>query len=177
MTYQDSAREIWLPVKGYEGLYEISNRGRFKSLARKYHPAEQILKLATLPRGYKTVCLCKDSLRRTKLVSRLVATSFIPNPDGLPEVNHKDGDKTNNFDWNLEWCTAQENIIHAFKTGLQISLKGEDHNMAKLKEYEVLEIRRLYEEGCISQRELGKRYHVHRFTIWDILKRKTWRHI
>lgn len=106
--------EEWRPVKGYEGLYEVSNMGRIKSL---HYGEERVLKEVDDSHGYKFVNLSKQA-RKTKLVHRLVAEAFIPNPMNLPVVNHLDGDKHNNCISNLEWCTSKENTNHAIKSGL-----------------------------------------------------------
>lgn len=78
-------------------------------------------KLVLRPRkdGYVYVCLCKDNKKYNRSLHRLVAEHFIPNPDNLPQVNHKDGDKSNCHDWNLEWCTGSDNMVHAHKNGLR----------------------------------------------------------
>lgn len=103
-------KEYWKPVVGYEGLYEVSNWGRVKSLPRngtvKY---ARILKFHTNRQGYLQVGLCKNNKLKIFLVHRLVAEAFLPNPDNLPEVNHKDENKTNNSVDNLEWCDAKYN--------------------------------------------------------------------
>ena len=93
------------------------------------------------------------------------------------EVNHIDGDKTNNLYTNLEWVTSQENQIHAVQSGAQIIHKGEKNGKAKLKEYQVLEIREKYKLGTFYHRELAEMYNVSRETIGDIVNRKSWKHI
>ena len=103
--------EEWREVKGYEGLYEVSNLGRVKSLMDCNGQARTlVLKVQKHRCGYQLVFLCKDGKMKGFVVHRLVATTFIPNPDGLPCVNHIDEDKTNNRADNLEWCTAKYNI-------------------------------------------------------------------
>ena len=99
--------EIWCPIKGYEGLYEVSYQGRVKSLK---FGKERILKPLRHTSGYLQVNLCKNGEVKHCLVHRLVAQTFIPNPDNLPEVNHKDENKTNNKVSNLEFCDAKYNI-------------------------------------------------------------------
>ena len=99
--------EIWKPVRNYEGLYEVSNMGRVKSLNYKRTGKEKILK--PYGNGYLQVQLWKDGNREQPLVHVLVATAFLENTDNLPEVNHKDEDKTNNCVENLEYCSKLYN--------------------------------------------------------------------
>lgn len=98
-------REIFKDVVGYEGLYQVSNLGRVRS---SY--SGKILRSATKKRGYQYVNLYKDKISKMHQVHRLVAMTFIPNPNNLPIVNHKDEDPTNNNVENLEWCTHTYNI-------------------------------------------------------------------
>ena len=97
--------EEWRAVPGYEGLYEVSNTGMVRSLRHN-----KIMSPNTNRYGYKYINLCKDGIIKTKTIHRLVAQVFIPNPDNLPEVNHKDEDKTNNSVDNLEWCVHIYNM-------------------------------------------------------------------
>ena len=99
--------EIWCPIKGYEGLYDVSDQGRVRSLK---FGKERILKQLRTPKGYLLVGLRKNRERKMCKVHRLVAQAFIPNPDNLPEVNHKDEDKENNSVQNLEWCDRKYNV-------------------------------------------------------------------
>lgn len=109
-------KEIWRPVPGYEGIYEVSSLGRIKSLARKTNNQTGKKDLIMSPgwignkKGYLFVWLCKDGKRTRYSVHRLVATVFIPNPLNLPFVNHKDCNPQNNRVENLEWCDAKYNI-------------------------------------------------------------------
>ena len=102
-------KEYWKPVLGYEGLYEVSNWGRVKSMNYNHSGKEKILKPCTYNHGYLYVNLCKNGKVKKFLVHRLVAEAFIPNPNNLPQVNHKDECKTNNNVENLEWCSAKHN--------------------------------------------------------------------
>lgn len=110
--------EIWKPVKGYEGLYEVSNKGRVKSLKRysvrfghqKELVGEKLMSLHKSSEGYIIVHLSKDGERKSKSVHRLVAQAFIPNPHCYPLINHKDENKANNHVENLEWCTQEYNV-------------------------------------------------------------------
>ena len=103
--------EIWKPKKDYEGLYEVSNLGRVKSLGngKSINSKEGILKPGKIKQGYLQVTLCKNRKQKRFLVHRLVAEAFLPNPENLPFINHKDEDKTNNSVDNLEYCTREYN--------------------------------------------------------------------
>lgn len=113
--------EIWRDIKGYEGLYQVSNLGNVKSLKRvvphKVNGSrtipEKILKLSSDGSGYLYVSLSKDGKKKNPKVHRLVAESFIPNPNNLPQVNHIDEDKSNNRVDNLEWITSLDNLNHS----------------------------------------------------------------
>ena len=110
--------EVWKDIPDYEGLYQVSNLGRIKSLKRKVHAGrnrirwqyERILSNnKTNGNGYKVVSLNKNSRGKNKYIHRLVAESFIPNPNNYKYINHKDENKANNKVDNLEWCTAEYN--------------------------------------------------------------------
>lgn len=102
----------WKPIPEYEDVYEVSNTGQVRSLYRRYYNEVRILKQSTNNKGYKLVCLCRKGKQKSLLVHRLVATAFIPNPDNLPCVNHKDQNKQNNNASNLEWCSYYENNVY-----------------------------------------------------------------
>lgn len=102
--------ESWKYIEGYEGLYKVSNKGRVKSLNYNKTKKEKILKPDINSNGYLLVKLCKDKTIKRFLVHRLVANAFLPNPNNLPCVNHKDENCENNNVENLEWCTHKYNI-------------------------------------------------------------------
>lgn len=122
--------EIWKDVPGYEGHYQVSNMGRIKSLERTFvrnngksdhavfRTKERILKNQTQTQGYSQIVLSKDGIRKTFRINVLVAKLFVENPLKKSYVNHIDGNKKNNQASNLEWVTAKENIVHAYKHGL-----------------------------------------------------------
>ena len=123
--------EIWLPIEGYENLYEVSNLGRVRSLehtvtnkngSKRKFPGK-ILKPRAHRNGYLKAELYKNGIRRYFLLHRLVATAFIPNPNNLPQVNHLDEDKTNNTVENLEWCTAEYNNNYGTHNERNIKLR------------------------------------------------------
>lgn len=118
-------KEIWKPIKGYEGLYEISSLGRVKSLERyvannggKYLIKERILKPTKNQYGYLYVVISKNNINKHKLIHRLVAETFISNKHSKRTINHINGIKTDNTLENLEWCTHKENIQKAWENGL-----------------------------------------------------------
>ena len=164
-------KEIWKWVKGYENIYQVSNLGNVKSFKRK---KPKLLKLCINNAGYYLVTFIKDGKQKTPAVHRLVAENFLtirPNIDIIYEVNHIDGDKLNNKVNNLEFVTRKQNIKHSFKNGLQISKKGSFQNGAKLKEYEVIEIRNKFSTGNFNKSELARQYKVSQTLIKDIINR------
>jgi hypothetical protein len=153
--------EVWKDIKGYEGLYQVSNLGRVKSLCYYGGKKEKIIKGGVNPQGYIIIGLNKNNKRTSYTEHRLVALAFLDNPNNYPVINHKNGIKTDNRVENLEWCTYQQNTIHAFETGLKFGYKGEKHGMCKLTNDQVLAIRadnRLH-------RIIAKEYNVDRSTI------------
>ena len=102
--------EIWKDIKGYEGLYQVSNFGNVMSLNYYRSGKPKLLKPGKTKNGYLLVTLYKNRKRKSYKVHRLVAEHFIPNPDNLPEINHKDENKQNNSVDNLEYCTHEDNI-------------------------------------------------------------------
>jgi hypothetical protein len=133
-------QEKWHPIKGYEGYYEIHPTGDIKSLERKipsnnrfnkmnYSVKERILKPNV--KRYAGVTLVKDGIKKYPTVHRLVAETFIPNPDNKKTINHKDGNKLNNNTSNLEWSTHSENVIHSYYTLHRKTNKGMTYNINK----------------------------------------------
>lgn len=105
--------EEWKDVKGYEGHYKVSNLGRIKSF--KYYLEGKLLKTQIDWDGYETISLTLNKKSKKYKVHRLVAQAFIPNPDNLLEINHKDKNKLNNNVKNLEWCTRKYNCLYSYE--------------------------------------------------------------
>ena len=160
----------WEAVLGYDGKYLISKRGDVYSVRNK-----KIIK-PFISNNYKQVELNLNGKATKHLVHRLVAQTYIPNPNNLPCVNHKDGNKTNNDVSNLEWCSYSENMQHASVTGL-LHTKGSDNPASKLTEDEVKYIRSVYKKGDkeYGSSALGRKFGVDHKAIWSIVNGVTWR--
>lgn len=129
---ENSITEEWRDIPGYEGYYQVSNLGRVKGLSRWINgnkrkcTDEHILKEGD-NRGYKRVVLSVNAVHKSFSVHRLVAEAFLPNPNNYSQINHIDGNKTNNLVNNLEWCNASQNNLHKFRVlGYQVSQKTRD---------------------------------------------------
>lgn len=183
LTEYFNINEFWLPIRGYESLYEVSNWGRIKSLekvilysnGRRYLYEEKILKLNP-SNGYKTISLVKDKAKLTHMVHRLVAIAFKENPLNKPFVNHEDGDRSNNYYLNLNWSTNSENQLHSYNILGNKSVMGENNGASKLKKNDVLTIRELHLTG-ISQSQLGRLFSVCQESIRKIIYKETWAHV
>lgn len=176
--------EIWKSLKNIVKNgenYEISNYGKVRSIDRidnrNHFRKSQIIIPRKDKNGYLRVNFYLNGKMKSYFVHRLVALSFIPNPESKQEINHKDGNKKNNHVDNLEWSTSKENQIHAFDNGLQVSKKGEDTCIAKLKESDVLKIREIWQEGLYTQKVIAKMFNVSQKSISNIILRKTWKHL
>ena len=129
--------EIWKAIPDYEGYYEVSNTGKIRSVTRTIiykngavhnFIGKELKQDIEKNQGYYRICLNKNGIKKTFKVHRLVALAFIPNPDNLPFVNHKDENKLNNNVDNLEWCTAEYNINYGTRTERQ-SLSTTNHQV------------------------------------------------
>lgn len=167
--------EIWKPVPGYEGKYEVSNIGNIKSAK-----TGKLLKPQNSGNGYFKVRLSRNGQVFGAWVHRLVAAAFIPNENNLPVVDHKDGNKKNNAVDNLEWCTQKENSSRAFEKGFTPKapvFHGELHPNHVLSEKQVSEIKALYATKAYSQRQLAKRYGISQKTVNMIVTNRAWKEI
>jgi hypothetical protein len=153
-------KEVWQPVVGYEGRYEVSNTGEVNG-------PRGALKPIFHPKGYVQVVLYSNGTGRRFLIHRLVAIHFIPNPNQCPQVNHKDGNKINNVVSNLEWCTASENNSHAVRL---LALHGESRYNCKLTDEQVRSIR----SDVRTQREIAAHYRIAQSGVGRIKSGKIW---
>ena len=170
--------EEWEDI-GPEGFYQISTLGRPKSVQRINHynrnVKAKILRVNLSMDGYPCVSVRSGNKSYTYKIHRLVAVAFIPNPDNKPQVNNVNGNKLDCSIGNLEWNTAQENMIHAYNNGLQVGKKGEKHGRSKLTEEQVLEIRAI---GCnLTQKEIAEIYNISISMVHFVKSRTNWAHI
>ena len=175
--------EVWKDIDGYEGLYQVSNLGRVRSLncyvprRNRWGGITQMYKngviLASTRENesrYLTVSLYKNGKRHLKYVHRLVAIAFVENPNEYQEVNHIDEDKLNNEACNLEWCDRTYNANYG---KLKNHFRGSKNPSCKLTESDVKEIRELISKG-ISDLEISEKFNVCRDTIGYIRRGQTW---
>lgn len=164
-------KEVWKDVEGYEGIYQVSNLCRVKSLKRSGPGTgtskDTIRKLRISRHGYYRVGLTKHSKTKWYLVHRLIAIAFIPNPKKHPCINHINSVRIDNSLSNLEWCTYSKNSKHSFDTN------GRKNPLRKLTDDQVDEIRMLaknYKRGM--GKELAKKYNVSSTVIYYVIKNK-----
>jgi hypothetical protein len=177
---------VWKDIPGFEGLYQASDSGMIRSLNRviirlvrstviHQRLTGRLMFRRPLANKYYTVTLAKRGKNYSDYVHRWVAKTFIPNPDGKREVNHKDGKKWNNRVSNLEWVTSAENKQHAEDLGL-IVRRGEGCSWSKLNERKVRMVLDLRDEGKPAV-VIAKVMGVSDATIRDIFRGATWRHV
>ena len=174
LSLEDLPGEIWAWISGYENFYKISTKGRIKSF---YKNKETILKQNIVGYGYLRVHLCKNKQAKDLYIHRLVAETFIPNPENLPEVDHWDGNKLNNCVENLRWVTSSENKQAAIKNG---STKiGTKNRLSKLTADDVRYIRSKYipydkEYGANA---LARKFNVSLACIQHVINRVSYRDV
>jgi hypothetical protein len=169
--------ERWLPVADTSQRYFISTMGRLLTTGWKGGNQTRIMKPALDARGYLRTMIKKDCGKTgTIKMHRLVAQAYLPNPNNLAEVNHKDGVKTNNAVENLEWMSHLQNVLHSFTIGVQ-SNKGSKNPIAKLTEDQVREIRATYVRKKGNRKIFAERYGVAEGTIKGVVLGKSWTHV
>ena len=169
LSLEDLPHEIWRDVVGYEGRYQVSNFGRVKSFKHK-HP--KIMSANEQSKGYMLLRLYKNGKSKNFGIHILVAQAFISNPEQKGEVDHRNGDKTNNCVWNLDWVTRRENAVRAYQLGLIPVQKGTQSHFAKLKADAVTYIRE--NPDGLSTKELMKKFNVSKETVRRVRIGKTY---
>lgn len=171
--------ETWKAVAGYEGLYEVSDFGRVRSLARvvmrggsPLRKPAAIKKCAMDGSGYLQARMTKGDEKKLYRVNRLVAFAFVDNPDGLPEVNHRDLNKLNNAAHNLQWSTRAENMAHAGRRGRMCGYMNPNKRV-KLTPEKVAQIRELSAAG-LTNSEIAKQFGVSNGAIWGVVSGVNW---
>lgn len=160
--------EKYIPIKGFDGFYEISNFGKVKSIIRNQTKSrnrpttkkEKILKWSYNPQGYPYITLTVNWKRKIIFIHRLIAENFIPNPNNYNVVNHLDGDKNNCNVFNLEWTTHSLNLKHAYDNGLR---------KRKINPTQKLEILQLRNQG-LTYCKIAEIYNVTHNVIYKICK-------
>lgn len=172
-------KEVWVPIFGFNGLYEISSFCRVRSFIEGTNKGSRerknpkILNPTIGGTGYYLFHCYKDGKRKTMKLHRELAKAFIPNPLNLPIINHIDGNKLNNNISNLEWCDTLHNIKHAFRIGLVKSSSGVNHFRSRFTKEQVLEIF----NSTLGQRELGRKYKVSHAVIGSIKRKQSYKSI
>lgn len=182
LFYLHDKMEEWKDISGYEGRYQVSSMGRVKSLARVSHReyqgdlpvSEKILSASNNGYGYLRLGLTKECKVTSRVVHRLVAKAFVPNPENKPEVNHINGIKTDNRAVNLEWCTKSENQAHSHKIGLRC-FKGEGAPRHKITTAQAIEIK--YNCAGLKLSEVSELYGICKAAASSIRNGKTWKDI
>ena len=157
----------------------VSSYGRILSLRYKGNYGKiSFLKPKLRKSGYHEICLIANGKTYWKLVHRLVGDAFIVNPYNKKEINHKDGVKTNNYTWNLEWCTPKENIRHLYKHGLKKNiLQGESITDSIYTEKQIREVCEFIQAGFDMDNIISKKTGVSVGMIRHIRKGRSWKHI
>jgi hypothetical protein len=169
--------KVYAGIDGFP-LYSVSNDGCVVSVQSGI---ERTLRQLRLPNGYMQVVLCHAGRRKSISVHRLVATAFVPNPNNLPHVNHRNGIKADNRDTNLEWMSQSQNVSHGYQTGLRVI--GKEH---RLRTADLGRSKRAFRPPVVRSiraeftgkrgqiTSLARKHHVHHSVISDIVRGLTY---
>lgn len=168
--------EIWRNIENFEGIYQVSNFGRVKSL---HWFGGRLINPLTNKKGYLSVILSKDGTTKHFKVHKLVAQAFLPNPDNKPIVHHRDGNRSNNCVENLEWVTHRENQQYSIQMGTKKFPLGLKFNNAKLSEDDVRYIRANFipYDQEFGNSAFAKKFNVSKSAIYDVIHYKTYRDV
>jgi hypothetical protein len=176
--------ENWKRIPGYS-LYEASDLGKIKTFNWKNKKTEAIMKPSIDGSGYLRTMLKRDSDGEihTIKVHRIIGITFIPNPNNKPQINHKNGIRTDNRVINLEWVNNSENIKDSFAKGRSSNL-GSKNPCATLTEEQVMEIRKNYvygrktaKKGDITKRQIAEKYGTSFNVIKLLIQKRSWKHL
>lgn len=178
-NYTPIEGELWRPAVGFSDRYYVSNMGRvFTTSAHGKKNNPTIMKLAQdfdARRG--RLGYMRTTLDRTHIrVHRVVAATWVPNPENKPLVNHKNGNKADNRAANLEWCTSSENQLHAYDTGLEKPMRGNENPKTKLTEAQVRRFKREWamRPRLKSRKAYAEEFGVSEAAIKDIVRGRSW---
>ena len=172
-------KEIWKDIAGYEGIYQVSSTGLIKSLDRISYKGDKINQLKgrllkpylNLVSGYLSVSLSSDGIVIAFTIHRLVANAFIPNPNEYREVNHISGIKIDNSVENLEWCTRNHNIKHAYDIGLRD--RYHKRKWGIIKPIDAMIMKEARAAGFLI-RQIASYWKINETSVGDVLKGKHW---
>lgn len=173
----EQVAETWKPIAGWEGVYSVSDHGHVraeKGWAR--FSAGRVLVGSAGRKGYRLVQLYRDGRNHNRIVHRLVAEAFVPNPNRKPVVNHINGVKDDNRAVNLEWVTNAENSAHA-RTVLNAMPRGESVKGARLNPATVRLVRFMHHIMGISSNAISKTFGMSPDAMWKAIHGETWKHV
>lgn len=167
-------KEIFVDSPIFPDRYLISNYGNVYS---KY--TGTMRKLCENDDGYYYVRLWRNGKAKYALIHRLVAMAFVPNddPENKTVINHKDGNKKNNYYKNLEWCDVRHNTIHSYRLGLQKPIRGSRHGRSKYNEEQIHEVCRLLQDTDLTIEEIAKATGVSMRVVQSVRARQNWKFI
>lgn len=185
MSITENKEQEWFEIPGFNGVYSINAKGDVKNNGIRPHktgrkPSGRILKATINAEGYWWIPLrghIDRMKQRSYSIHRLLAITFIPNPDNKPCINHKNSIRSDNSLENLEWCTFSENNSHAHRVGGQRKYIGQRHNQARLSDSQVIEIRKTFQKRKRMMPDFMKNYGVSKGCITAIVDNKTWKHL
>jgi len=172
---------MWKRVKGFEDSYEVSSDGCVRTIDRICGKRPGLLKSKILKqfdsRGYRFVILSKNGSKKNCYVHRLVAQCFIPNPENKPQVNHKNGVKSDNVLTNLEWSTIQDNHLHSYRelNRHRPNQKGDRNTNSKLTRNQVNDIINRYKSKKSTAIQLAKEFSINKNYVYQLSNGKTWK--